>query len=138
MNDQFDIIPVGMIHKKDQSVFIKIDEAYGDGLLGLDQFSHILVLAWFHENDTEEKRKTLLVHPRGDKANPLTGVFATRSPARPNLIALFTCEILSIEGNVIYVKDIDAIHGTPVIDIKPYIPRSDAVSGARVPWWVKE
>jgi tRNA-Thr(GGU) m(6)t(6)A37 methyltransferase TsaA len=138
MNDQFDIIPVGMIHKKDQSVFIKIDEAYGDGLLGLEQFSHILVLAWFHENDTEEKRKTLLVHPRGDKANPLTGVFATRSPARPNLIALFTCEILSIEGNVIYVKDIDAIHGTPVIDIKPYIPRSDAVSGARVPWWVKE
>ena len=137
MKDLFEIIPVGMVHKKDQSVFIEIDEAYGDGLLGLDQFSHILVFAWFHENDTPEKRKTLRVHPRGDKANPLTGVFATRSPARPNLIALFTCEILSIEGNVIYVKDIDAIHGTPVIDIKPYIPRMDAVSGARVPGWVK-
>ncbi|UCF56354.1 MAG: SAM-dependent methyltransferase, partial [Deltaproteobacteria bacterium] len=61
-------------------------------------------------------------------ANPLTGVFATRSPVRPNPISVYTCRILSIDGNVIHIEKIDALDGTPVIDIKPYVPRLDSVS----------
>jgi tRNA-Thr(GGU) m(6)t(6)A37 methyltransferase TsaA len=83
------------------------------------------------------KRATLRVHPRGDRSNPLTGVFATRSPRRPNPLALYTSRIHAVRGNRIEIDSVDALDGTPVIDIKPYIPESDSVSGARVPAWVR-
>ena len=70
-------------------------------------------------------------------SNPLTGVFATRSPFRPNLIALTTCKIVGIEGNVIDVENVDAFDGTPVLDIKPYLPGLDSESDIRLPAWVK-
>jgi tRNA-Thr(GGU) m(6)t(6)A37 methyltransferase TsaA len=128
MEDSFQIFPIGMIKKRDKSVTIEIHHEYEDALLGLSQYSHILVFSWFHKSDTPEKRSTLRVHPRGNKANPLTGVFATRSPVRPNPISVYTCRILSIDGNVIHIEKIDALDGTPVIDIKPYVPRLDSVS----------
>ena len=135
MADFFQIFPVGVIHKQDEGVFIEIFETYRDGLLGLDQFSHMIVFFWFHKNDTPEQRNTLWVHPRGNRANPLAGVFATRSPVRPNLIAIFTCKILWIDGNTIHVDTIDAFDGTPVIDIKPCISRTDTLLDVRVPEW---
>ena len=113
--------------KQNGSVFIEIYKEYEDALFGLDQYSHIIVFTWFHENDVSEKRKVLKVHPRGNKANPLTGVFATRSPVRPNLIGIFLCKIISIENNVIQIEHIEAFAGSPVIDIKPYIPRIDSI-----------
>jgi len=133
----FKIFPVGRIKKRDKHVTIKIDTRYGDGLMGLDQNSHIIVLTWFHKSDTPQKRKTLQVYPRGDKANPLTGVFATRSPVRPNPMGLFACKIISIDGNNIHIGEIDALDGTPVIDIKPYVPRIDAISEVRIPAWAE-
>jgi tRNA-Thr(GGU) m(6)t(6)A37 methyltransferase TsaA len=127
MDNHYQIFPVGTIKKQDRSVFVEIYKEYEDALFGLDQYSHMIVFTWFHENDVPEKRKVLKVHPRGNKANPLTGVFATRSPMRPNLIGLFLCKIISIENNVIQIEHIEAFAGSPVIDIKPYIPRIDSI-----------
>lgn len=136
MRDSYQIFPVGIVRKSPESSSIEIFKDFEKALLGLEQFSHIIVFSWFHENDRAEKRKVLTVHPRGDKRNPLTGVFATRSPVRPNLLALFSCKILSIRKNIVRIDRIEALDGTPVIDIKPYIPRTDALPEAKVPWWV--
>ena len=136
MSQSFSIFPIGVVTRQDEKIWIEILDDYTDGLLGLDGFSHINVLFWFHENDNPEKRGILQVHPRREKQNPLTGVFATHSPARPNLIGLTRCRILSIEGNRIMIEDIDALDGTPVIDIKCYIPDSLAKSEVKVPEWV--
>ena len=137
-SERFHIFPIGRIKKRDKRVTIEIDPEYENGLMGLDQNSHIIVFSWFHESDTPQKRETLQVHPRRDKANPLTGVFATRSPVRPNPISISACRILSIDGTVIHVDDIDAFDGTPVIDIKPYVPRLDAISDVTMPVWAEE
>jgi tRNA-Thr(GGU) m(6)t(6)A37 methyltransferase TsaA len=136
MAGSFHLNPVGIVRKSADSVWIEIRDEFTDGLLGLDGFSHIFVLYWFHQNDTPEKRRTLQVHPRKDPANPITGVFATHSPQRPNLIGLTLCRIISIGSNKIDIEDIDALDGTPVIDIKCYIPC--AVSDVRLPDWVGE
>jgi tRNA-Thr(GGU) m(6)t(6)A37 methyltransferase TsaA len=136
MKDRYYIFPVGVINKENENVRIEIDEAYRDALLGLDDFSHITVLYWFHENDTPEKRNTMQVHPRKDKQNPLRGVFATHSPLRPNLIALTICKILSIKDTTIFIEKIDALNGTPVIDIKCFIPSSELGSDIKLPEWV--
>lgn len=136
MAENFRIFPIGSVRRRDESVAIEIDPKYEDALLGLDQHSHIIVFSWFHESDSPQKRRILQVHPRGNKANPLTGVFATRSPVRPNPLSICTCMILSMEGRVIHIDKIDALDGTPVIDIKPYIPRLDSVAAVRAPSWM--
>ena len=136
MRESFSLFPIGVVTRQDENLWIDIFEDFSDGLLGLEGFSHINVLFWFHENDTPEKRAVLQVHPRRDEQNPLTGVFATHSPVRPNLIGLTRCKILSIEGNRIFIEDIDALDGTPVIDIKCYIPDSGEDSEVQVPDWV--
>ena len=78
----------------------------------------------------------LQVHPRGNKDNPLTGVFACRSPARPNLIGLTLCKVLSVKDNVVEVEKIDAFSDTPILDLKPYLPGYDSAD-ASVPDWIK-
>ena len=136
MMESFRIIPVGIVRKTDTAVSIKIFNDYTDALLGLDGFSHIVVLYWFDQNDTSEKRRVLQVHPRKDPRNPLTGVFATHSPQRPNLIGLTVCKIISIHGGSIEIEDIDALDGSPVIDLKCYIPGSVTEKDVRLPDWV--
>ncbi len=136
MPESFQVFPVGRVHKKEAASWIEIFEPYSDALLGLAGFSHIQVLFWFHKNDTANRRKTLRVHPRKDKNNPLSGVFATHSPLRPNPIGLTLCKIKSIEDLQIKIEDIDAFDGTPVIDIKCYIPSSAAELDIRLPAWV--
>jgi len=136
MTESFRIFPIGIVKKQDETVRIEIYDEYSAGLLGLEGFSHIQVLFWFHENDQSQKRAVLQVHPRRDNSNPLCGVFATHSPVRPNLIGLTLCRMISIEGNTITIEDIDALDNTPVIDIKCFIPHSVAESQVRVPDWV--
>jgi tRNA-Thr(GGU) m(6)t(6)A37 methyltransferase TsaA len=133
--DHFKVYPIGTINKTEQTTTIKIAEKYLDALLGLDQFSHMVVCYWFHQNDQPEKRAVLQVYPRKDKRNPLSGVFATHSPLRPNLIALSICEILSVKVNRIWVDKIDAFDQTPVLDIKPLIP-SRHLKDVKLPAWV--
>lgn len=136
MQKLFSLFPIGFVRKQNDEVWIDLLDEYLDGVLGLEEFSHINVLFWFHENDTPEKRVVLQVHPRKDEQNPLTGVFATHSPLRPNLIGLTRCKILAIDENRIIIEDIDALDGTPVIDIKCYIPHPLADSEVRMPDWV--
>jgi tRNA-Thr(GGU) m(6)t(6)A37 methyltransferase TsaA len=108
-------------------------------MLAQTRFSHIFVLYWFDRNDTPEKRNILQVHPRGNRKNPLTGVFACRAPVRPNLIALSRCKILSIKNEIILVDKIDALDGSAILDIKPYICSIDGEpSDIRVPDWLKD
>jgi len=136
MNETFHLYPIGVVKKTDTAVSIEIYDDYTDGLLGLDGFSHIAVFYWFDQNDTAEKRRVLQVHPRKDSRNPLTGVFATHSPQRPNLIGLTVCKIRSIHSGSIEIEDIDAFDGTPVIDLKCYIPGSVGEKDVRLPDWV--
>ena len=77
----------------------------------------ILVLTWLHQGN----RGTLSVHPRDDLSLPLTGVFSTRSSDRPNPLGLHRVTIISVEGNAITVRDLEAIDGTPVLDVKPVL-----------------
>ena len=93
---------------------------------------------WFDQNDTPERRRQLRVHPRGDKQNPLTGVFACRAPVRPNLIALSVCKILSVQGNLVTLDGLDAFDATPVLDLKPFVPSDASMQDVRVPAWAKE
>jgi len=143
MNDKdsqtfFKVFPIGrIIKKKGQPVRLRIYQKYVPALKGLDGFSHVAVLYWFHKNDTPRKRGILQVYPRGDRKNPLTGVFACRAPVRPNLIALSVCKILSIEGGEVRIGSIDAFDDTPILDLKPHIPSMDAPgTGVRLPKWL--
>ena len=136
MSESYYLKPVGVIRKSDEKARVEIFDKYTDALLGLDGFSHIVVFFWFDQNDSPEKRKVLQVHPRKDTQNPLTGVFATHSPQRPNLIGLTVCKIISIHENSIEIEDIDAFDGSPVIDIKCYIPGSVSKRDVRLPGWV--
>jgi len=134
--DVYQIYPIEFIRNNGNLTTIEMDAKYVDGILGIDKFSHAVVCYWLHENDNPEKRGILQVYPRGDPQNPLHGVFATRSPVRPNLIGLSICKILSIEDNIIRIDTIDAYDGTPVIDLKPYIPDIDSVEDVQLPEWV--
>jgi tRNA-Thr(GGU) m(6)t(6)A37 methyltransferase TsaA len=93
---------------------IVLDPRVSDALLGLEPGSDVLVLCFFDRSD----RKVLQVHPRGNMDRPLRGVFSTRSPARPNPIAVTSVRIESILGNVLHVVGLDALDRTPVVDIK--------------------
>jgi len=112
------VFPIGKVVKEDGRTFIVLDKKYEPGLLGLDNFSSVTVIYWFDRNDTPKKRSILQVHPRGNNKNPLRGIFATHSPVRPNLIGVSRCKIISVKNNIIEVENIDAFHGSPVIDLK--------------------
>ena len=111
--------PVGWVRKSGGKTFIEIDKRYQPALLGVDRLKSLQVLWWFDRNDTPEKRAVLQVHPRGNPDNPLRGVFATRSPYRPNLIALTEVDVIAVRDNVIEIDGIDAFADTPVLDLKP-------------------
>ncbi len=115
---------------------IKIYEKFCAGIKGIESFSHLIVLYWFHLRDSNEHRSTLLVTPRRHREAPEMGVFGTRSPSRPNPIGLCIVELIEVRNCILRVKGLDAIQGTPVIDIKPYLPRADSVPSAKVPEWV--
>ena len=115
----YEVRPIGWVRKRDGRTTIEIEPRYRPALLDLEQFESIWVLYWFDRNDTPEQRSILQVHPRANPDNPLRGVFATRAPVRPNLIALSRCRVLSVDGTTIEIDGIDAFADTPVLDIKP-------------------
>jgi tRNA-Thr(GGU) m(6)t(6)A37 methyltransferase TsaA len=133
-----EIHPIGIVHRRGDRAIIDLRPELTPALHGLSGFSHVWVLYWFHENDRPEERAILQVHPRRNPANPLTGVFATRAPARPNLIGFTCCRIVRIRKNILEVEGLDAREGSPVLDLKPYIPAGDALPEAQVPAWVKK
>jgi tRNA-Thr(GGU) m(6)t(6)A37 methyltransferase TsaA len=133
---EFKLHPIGHVKKSENRTLLVLDKKHEPGLLGLDGYSHIYMIWWFDRNDTPEKRSVLQVHPMGNRDNPLTGVFGTRSPMRPNLIALTLCKIVAVNDNVIEIEKTDAFDGTPVLDIKPFIPGYDSTPDAKLPDWL--
>jgi len=99
--------------------WIVVDAALQPAIRGLEPGTDVIVLTWLDRAD----RSTLLVHPRDNPANPLRGVFATRSADRPNPIGLHRVEILAIDNTRIHVRNLEAVDGTPVVDIKPQLGR---------------
>jgi tRNA-Thr(GGU) m(6)t(6)A37 methyltransferase TsaA len=126
-----------VVKKQGDRVYLEIYPEFASALKGLQDFSHVWVFYWLHENDLPQQRRTLQVYPRRDPANPLTGVFACRSPERPNLIGFTPCRIMQVKDNVVEVADLDARDGSPIVDLKPYIPAGDAIPEARTPEWLK-
>jgi tRNA-Thr(GGU) m(6)t(6)A37 methyltransferase TsaA len=117
---------------------VKIYDEYCSGLLGIDEYSHIILLYWLHERDDEKNRNVLQVYPHRHSVKSLRGVYACRSPSRPNPIGLTIVELLKVEGCELTVKGLDALKGSPIIDIKPYSTRSDCYPNARIPDWSKQ
>jgi tRNA-Thr(GGU) m(6)t(6)A37 methyltransferase TsaA len=128
---------IGVVEKtlSDESQ-IKIHSKFKDGLKGVEQFSHLIILYWLHLRDTESDRSTLQVYPRRHKVKIKTGVFACRSPSRPNPLGLCVVELIDADGCTLTVRGLDAFDETPVVDIKPYLSRADSVHDAEVPEWI--
>ena len=114
---------------------IIVNEDMNEALSGIDEFSHIIVIYWMHKTPASQ-RSIKKVHPKRNLNLPLVGVFATRSPARPNPIGIATVKLLECRDNILKVIGLDAIDGTPVLDIKPHIPGSDSPTPARIPGWL--
>ncbi len=137
---KFYVTTVGYIRKPDvSSIFIEIAPQYWDATLKLDKFSHIIILWWITGHDNPTSRANLQDYPPQESAE-LSGVFASRSPARPTPIGLSVVAIKKIvkESHRIYIDQIDAHDNTPIIDIKPYMPFSDKVDNSKVPSWFRD
>ena len=107
-------------------------------LLNLAQYSHVIVLFWPHQVPDDVRGSKPRLHPRDDAKYPLMGVLSTRSQIRPNPVLTSPVPLLDVKGNVLHVRGLDAIDGTPVLDVKPYLPHYDSITDARVPDWVAE
>ena len=128
---RIEVHPIGVVQRQhpdedinDRELVSKIviGKEYAEGLDGIEDWSHLYVIFWMHRILDEKKT---LVCPRNESGIPAVGIFATRAPIRPNPIGLTLVELVRRDGNVLIVKGLDALSGTPVLDIKPY------------PYWVK-
>lgn len=137
--ENYSLKPIGTIHIEGAEMFIELDESYRQGLVGLDGFSHINVLWWFSEFDNHEARGRLSSPQPYKQAPEVMGVFATRSPIRPNPLALTAVSVLDLDDQtgIIKIAYIDANDGTPVLDIKPYTPSLDRIDNPAVPEWCR-
>jgi tRNA-Thr(GGU) m(6)t(6)A37 methyltransferase TsaA len=145
MREEFVLRPIGVIHTpfKDltgmpiQPVFskavgqVRVLPEYAEGLQGVEDFSYVLLLYLLHRSDGFALR----VKPFLDDVTH--GVFATRHPRRPNPIGLSTVRVLSCRDDLLEVSGIDVLDGTPLLDIKPYVPDFDLKTGARAGWYDK-
>ncbi len=133
----FQVNPIGKISVNEDGIFIKLNAEYIPALQALDGFSHLNVIWWFSDFDTEETRNILETQQPYKKAPAIMGIFATRSPIRPNPLALTAVQVINIdyESGIIKIAYIDANDNTPVLDIKPYTPSLDRVELPSVPEW---
>lgn len=113
---------------------IELDEEFTEALTGLESFSHVVIVFYMDQNRNKDLK--LKRRPRGREDMPEVGILAQRAKHRPNPIGITTVKILSINKNIIEVKGLDAIDGTPVLDIKPFYPAFDTACDALIPEWV--
>jgi tRNA-Thr(GGU) m(6)t(6)A37 methyltransferase TsaA len=138
MNDvQYQLQPIGSIQAGLGEFTIAIEEAYRPAMAELEGFSHINVLWWCHLLDDPLYRQMVIAEKPYKKGPEAVGIFATRSPARPNPIALTAASLIStdVATGKIQVAYIDAEDGSPVLDIKPYVPAVDRIRETRSPQW---
>jgi tRNA-Thr(GGU) m(6)t(6)A37 methyltransferase TsaA len=114
---------------------IVVNDEWCDALDGIKAFSHIWVVFYL---DRVPPFDSLRVQPMGRDDMPLVGRFATRTPSRPNPIGICAVPLLEVRGNVLRVRGLDALDGTPVLDLKPYLARGDAIENTRVAEWVEK
>ncbi len=139
------LIPVGYVSS---SITTQSDENWGNtisriileseyigGLLGLEDFSHAQIVTYLHQAQYEQDIH-LQRRPRGQEDMPKVGIFSQRAKDRPNPIGITAVKILNVHNNYLEVQGLDAIDGTPVLDIKPYYPHYDRIEKCKVPEWV--
>jgi tRNA-Thr(GGU) m(6)t(6)A37 methyltransferase TsaA len=144
--DEVKYKPIGVIHSpfkepkgtpiqpagaKGISGTVEVFPEYAEGLKDIDGFSHIILICHFHLS----RGWNLMVKPFMD--NQLHGLFATRAPARPNPIGISIVRLVKVEGNILHIQDIDIINGTPLLDIKPYVPEFDMRDVEKIGWLEK-
>lgn len=137
--ETYQIEPIGYVRHADGGFRLEILEPYRPALKELDQFTHVMVFWWAHKHDNEKDRRVMqadLPYAEGVRA----GVFACRAEYRPNPIALSTCFMVDMdeENGLVQLAWIDAIDGTPIVDLKPYIPLSDRIRDVGVAEWFKD
>ena len=115
---------------------IHIREEYSGGLAGLESFSHIVVVFGMHQS-TWTPASDLVRRPQGREDMPSVGIFAQRAKHRPNPIGVTAVRLLGIDGNLVRVRGLDAIDGTPILDLKPYFPQFDRIADPLTPEWVE-
>jgi tRNA-Thr(GGU) m(6)t(6)A37 methyltransferase TsaA len=140
------VTPIGYVHNRiTQPVDsgwgtvesrIVLEPAWRGALEGLGEFSHVQVLTYLHKISSEDRAVPAQRRPRGRADMPLLGVFSQRARVRPNPIGLTACEIVKVEMETLTVTGLDAIDGTPVLDIKPYVPVFDRIESPTTPSWV--
>jgi len=140
--------PIGVVHNDVDKMSvgnygqaesrIELDADLVPGLQGLAEFSHVVVVFHLDRIPPFDKGKQLLRQPRGMEHLPPVGVFAQRTKFRPNPIGVTPVRLVAIEGNTLIVTGLDAMDGTPVLDVKPYIPQFDGVENSKGAAWVPE
>jgi tRNA-Thr(GGU) m(6)t(6)A37 methyltransferase TsaA len=135
--------PIGVIHSPFKDVqgmpiqptgamgiagTIEIEPEYCDGLKDIEGFSHIVLIYHFHLSDGY----SLLVKPFMDDS--LRGVFSTRAPRRPNPVGISIVRLVKVEGSMLHIENVDIVDGTPLLDIKPYVPEFDVQKNVRIGW----
>ncbi|MCP4136236.1 MAG: SAM-dependent methyltransferase [bacterium] len=138
-NETISINPIGVIGDQKSGFKLEIEAPYRAGLNKLDQFSHVMVFWWANQHDTEESRSKVVTElPYAEDVT--AGVFACRAEYRPNPIAVTISTIIKVDekNGVVYIDYTDAYEGTPIIDLKPYIPVSDRVKDVKVPDWFSQ
>lgn len=133
----YEVRPIGKFEAADCGMLIRVYPEYRSAMAGLDAFSYVQVLWWFSRCDDTESRSKLVERKPYKKGPAILGTFATRAPERPNPIAVSAVFAASVdvENGIISLPYTDAFPGTPVLDIKPYIPSIDRVESVSMPQW---
>lgn len=133
------VFPIGKIENNEHNVRVVLDKAYAPGLDGLDRFSHVQILWWASDCGSPADRSTVSERKPYKRGPDTLGVFALRSPERPNPIAVSNAKIAyaDIDSGILGLDFIDAFDGTPVLDLKPYTPSIDRVETAQTPDWCR-
>ena len=126
-------MPVQPCGAKDTYATLEFKEEYVEGLKDLDGFSHVYLIYYFHKIAEHKLR----VIPFNDKTNTHRGVFSTRTPMHPNSIGLSVVEIVNVKDNIVTIKGVDILDGTPLLDIKPYIENFDKIEGGVKNGWMQ-
>jgi tRNA-Thr(GGU) m(6)t(6)A37 methyltransferase TsaA len=136
MQRKMDDVRAEILRMRQQTSEIVINEDLVNNLDGIEEYSHLVVLYWAHRVP-EQSRSLSRVHPMGRKEFPLVGIFCTCSPARPNPVLMTVVRLLERKENTLHVTGLDAVDGSPVVDIKPYVKEFYPQQEQFVPEWMK-